>query len=59
MSCDVIINFVLFLILLMDKFLTQIKARINEEIMSGRSTLQHRDEIPALNISVCNNTQCR
>lgn len=59
MSCDVVTNFVLFFILCMDKLLTQIKARISEEIMSGRPTLQRGEEIPALNISVCDNTQCR
>lgn len=44
MSCDVVISFVLFLILHMDKFLMQTKVKINEEIMSGRSTLQHTNE---------------
>lgn len=33
----------------------QKEAKINEEIMSVRSTLQHTNEINALNISVCNN----
>ena len=58
MSGDVVISFVLFLILHMDKFLMQITAKINEEIMSGRSTLRQTNEIHALNTSVCNNTQC-
>ena len=39
----------------MDKFLMQKETKINEEIMSVRSTLQHTNEINALNISVCNN----
>lgn len=33
----------------------QKEAKINEEIMSVRSTLQHTNEVNALNISVCNN----
>ena len=41
----------------MDKLLMQKKAKINEEIMSVTSTLQHTNEINVLNISVCNNTQ--
>lgn len=45
----------MLLILHMDKILMQKEAKINEEIMSVRSTLQHTNEINALNISVCNN----
>lgn len=58
MSCDVVVSFALFLILHTDTFLMQKKAKIDEEIMSGGSTLQHVKEINALNISVRNNTQC-
>lgn len=50
MSCDIVISFVLFLILRTDKFLMQKKAKIDEEIMSGRS-LQHM-KINAWSISV-------
>ena len=33
----------------------QKEAKVNEEIMSVRSSLQHTNEINALNIAVCNN----
>ena len=39
----------------MDKILMQKEAKVNEEIMSVRSSLQHTNEINALNIAVCNN----
>lgn len=48
-------QFFVLLILHMDKILMQKEAKVNEEIMSVRSSLQHTNEINALNIAVCNN----
>lgn len=44
-SCDVVINFLLFFILYMIKLLMQKKAKKNEEIMSGESSWKYRNEM--------------